>query len=80
MDGASTPSALGTPVSLADLEAQITELAGQLNAAQYRWLLLIAARARRTRDGGVSSTSNVSAETLEAPETVADRGCATGAD
>src|SRR5271155_695368 len=42
MDGSSTPNALGTPVSLAELEAQITELAGQLNAAQYRWLLLIA--------------------------------------
>jgi hypothetical protein len=47
MDGSSTASALGTPVSLADLEAQITELAGQLNAAQYRWLLLIAEFDRR---------------------------------
>jgi len=27
--------------SLAELEAQITELAGQLNAATYRWLTLI---------------------------------------
>jgi hypothetical protein len=45
--GSSTQSALGTPVSLADLEAQITELAGQLNAAQYRWLTLIAEFDRR---------------------------------
>jgi hypothetical protein len=45
--GSSAPSALGTPVSLADLEAQITELAGQLNAAQYRWLTLIAEFDRR---------------------------------
>lgn len=43
MDGGSPPqNAIGTPVSLADLEAQITELAGQLNAAHYRWLTLIA--------------------------------------
>jgi hypothetical protein len=32
----------GSPeISLRDLEAQITALAGQLNAAQYRWLTLI---------------------------------------
>ena len=31
----------------AELEAQITELAGHLNAAQYRWLLLIAEFDRR---------------------------------
>ena len=42
MDGSSTPSARGRQACLADLEAQITELAGQLNAAQYRWLMLIA--------------------------------------
>ena len=36
MDGGST--ALNTSVSLEELEAQITELAGQLNAANYRWL------------------------------------------
>jgi hypothetical protein len=47
MDGSSATSARATPVSLADLEAQITELAGQLNAAQYRWLLLIAEFDRR---------------------------------
>jgi hypothetical protein len=40
--GSSTPSARGRRESLAALEAQITELAGQLNAAQYRWLMLIA--------------------------------------
>jgi hypothetical protein len=43
MDGGSfTPSARGRRAALAELEAQITELAGQLNAAQYRWLMLIA--------------------------------------
>ncbi|MGB6308763.1 MAG: DUF222 domain-containing protein [Steroidobacteraceae bacterium] len=47
MDGSSAPSAFGSPVSLADLEAQITALAGQLNAAQYRWLMLIAEFDRR---------------------------------
>jgi hypothetical protein len=36
MDGGS--SAVSTPISLAELEAQITELAGHLNAANYRWL------------------------------------------
>lgn len=45
MDGGSpgSPSA----VSLEELEAQITELAGHLNAAQYRWLTLIAEFDRR---------------------------------
>ena len=47
MDGSSRQNTPGTPVSLADLEAQITELAGQLNAAQYRWLMLIAEFDRR---------------------------------
>src|SRR5271163_566924 len=42
MDGSFIPSARGRRESLAKLEAQITELAGQLNAAQYRWLMLIA--------------------------------------
>src|ERR1700722_17094882 len=43
MDGASfTPRTHGRLATLAALEAQITELAGQLNAAEYRWLLLIA--------------------------------------
>src|ERR1700722_9251657 len=43
MDGASfTPRTHGRLATLAALEAQITELAGQLNAAQYRWLMLIA--------------------------------------
>ena len=35
--------------SLAELEAQITELAGQLNAANYRWLTL------QARAGDVSA-------------------------
>jgi hypothetical protein len=34
-------------ISLEELEAQITELAGHLNAANYRWLLLIAEFDRR---------------------------------
>src|SRR6202789_4027375 len=43
MDGASfTPRTYGRLAAPAALEAQITELAGQLNAAQYRWLMLIA--------------------------------------
>ena len=35
------------PRSLTELEAEITELAGHLNAAQYRWLTLIAEFDRR---------------------------------
>jgi hypothetical protein len=42
MDGSFTPKPRGRLATLAALEAQITELAGQLNAAQYRWLMLIA--------------------------------------
>jgi hypothetical protein len=44
MDGSSAVSA---PLSLAELEAQITELAGHLNAANYRWLTLIGEFDRR---------------------------------
>src|SRR3984957_11094790 len=47
MDGSSIPSGLDRRASLAELEAQITELAGQLSAAQYRWLMLIAEFDRR---------------------------------
>src|ERR1700722_16513849 len=47
MDGSSIPSGLDRRASLAELEAQITALAGQLNAAQYRWLMLIAEFDRR---------------------------------
>ena len=48
MDG-STPDTPVTPpdFSLDELEAQITELAGHLNAATYRWLTLIAEFDRR---------------------------------
>src|SRR5271165_1282809 len=45
MDGGTT--ALKPSLSLDELEAQITELAGQLNAANYRWLTLIAEFDRR---------------------------------
>jgi hypothetical protein len=45
MDSGNT--AITPSLSLAELEAQITELAGQLNAANYRWLLLIAEFDRR---------------------------------
>ena len=44
MDGGSSAQRC---LSLAELEAQITELAGQLNAAKYRWLTLIAEFDRR---------------------------------
>src|SRR3954471_11187737 len=44
-----SPTPQGNPVmdrlpsrSLVEIEAEITELAGHLNAAQYRWLTLIA--------------------------------------
>jgi hypothetical protein len=41
---AGSATALRPSLSLEELAAQITELAGHLNAANYRWLLLIAAR------------------------------------
>jgi hypothetical protein len=44
MDGSSS---IAAAVSLQELEAQITALAGQLNAANYRWLTLIAEFDRR---------------------------------
>jgi hypothetical protein len=50
MDGGSSgvgASANSATVSLAELEAQITELAGHLNAANYRWLTLIGEFDRR---------------------------------
>src|SRR5260370_36244149 len=43
----SRSSAVSTSISLEELEAQITELAGQLNAANYRWLMLVAEFDRR---------------------------------
>jgi hypothetical protein len=47
-------------ISLRDLEAQITELAGQLNAANYRWLTLIAEFDRRNgwSDGKLQSCAH----------------------
>ena len=45
MDGGSSP--VDPSISLQELEDQITELAGQLNAANYRWLTLIAEFDRR---------------------------------
>src|SRR5580704_6449265 len=58
MDGGST--AFNTSVSLEELEAQITELAGQLNAANYRWLTLIAEYDRRNgwADGKLPSCAH----------------------
>ncbi len=41
MDGG-LPGSQASALPLEELEAQITELAGHLNAAQYRWLTLIA--------------------------------------
>jgi hypothetical protein len=51
------PGPLG---SLAELEAQITELAGQLNAANYRWLTLIGEFDRRQGwwDGSLHSCAH----------------------
>jgi len=43
----SRSSAVSASVSLEELEARITELAGQLNAAHYRWLMLIGEFDRR---------------------------------
>ena len=45
MDGQVLPA--DAPLSLDELEARIARLAGQLNAAQHRWLLLIAEFDRR---------------------------------
>src|ERR1700681_2688637 len=50
MDGGSSDAR--TSLSLAELEAQITELAGHLNAANYRWLRLIEEFDRRHGWGG----------------------------
>jgi hypothetical protein len=57
MDGS---SAINATLSLAELEAQITELAGQLNAANYRWLTLIAEFDRRNgwADGRLASCAH----------------------
>jgi hypothetical protein len=55
--GAGDPAAT---VSLAELEAEITELAGQLNAAQFRWLTLIGEFDRRQgwADGRLASCAH----------------------
>src|SRR5580693_2527952 len=50
----------GSIISLEELEAQITELAGHLNAANYRWLRLIAEFDRRHgwSDGALHSCAH----------------------
>ena len=55
MDGASLPTR-----SIRDLEAEITELAGHLTAAQHRWLTLIAEFDRRNgwSDGACHSCAH----------------------
>ncbi len=63
MDGCLSEGDLAAPassVSLEDLEAQITELAGHLNAAHYRWLTLIAEFDRRQgwSDGRLASCAH----------------------
>src|SRR5882757_10942968 len=61
MDGSSpAPQTLHSHLSLRELEAQITELAGQLNAANYRWLTLVAEFDRRQgwADGGLHSCAH----------------------
>jgi hypothetical protein len=58
MNGGS--SAVSASLSLAELEAQITELAGHLNAANYRWLTLIGEFDRRHgwADGRLASCAH----------------------
>jgi len=55
---ASPPAPL--PLSITELEAQITELAGHLNAANHRWLMLIAEFDRREgwADGSTRSCAH----------------------
>src|SRR5690606_30105460 len=55
---ASSPAPL--PLPIAELEAQITELAGHLNAANHRWLVLIAEFDRREgwADGSTRSCAH----------------------
>jgi hypothetical protein len=57
MDGGSVS---GAALTLQELEAQITELAGQLNAANYRWLMLIGEFDRRQgwADGRLASCAH----------------------
>lgn len=57
MDGSITE---GSELPLEELEAQITELCGHLNAAQYRWLLLIREFDRRQgwSDGKLASCAH----------------------
>ena len=59
MDGG-LPFSVSADIPLQELEAQITELAGQLNAANYRWLLLIAEFDRRHgwNDGALQSCAH----------------------
>lgn len=56
----SEASPLSASLSLAELEAQITELAGHLNAANYRWLTLIGEFDRRNgwADGKLPSCAH----------------------
>src|ERR1700694_4766782 len=58
MDGGSSDAS--ATLSLAELEAQITELAGHLNAANYRWLRLIEEFDRRHgwADGRLASCAH----------------------
>ena len=53
-------SATASPRPIAELEAQITELAGHLNAANHRWLMLIAEFDRREgwADGTTTSCAH----------------------
>src|SRR5882757_7904685 len=61
MDGSSpAPQTLHSHLSRDELEVQIIELAGQLNAANYRWLTLIAEFDRRQAwaDGSLHSCAH----------------------
>ena len=59
MDGG-LPFSVSADMPLQELEAQITDLAGHLNAANYRWLLLIAEFDRRHgwSDGALKSCAH----------------------
>ena len=54
------PGRLDSGLSIRELEAQITELAGHLNAANHRWLVLIAEFDRRNgwSDGATQSCAH----------------------
>ena len=61
-NGPPPPHAASRPLPLSELEARITELAGHLNAATHRWLLLVAEFDRR--EGWADGTTHSCAHWL----------------